>query len=387
MSVRTLIYLLVVLTILAVALSTGGAIYYLLFACMAAMALLALETVLATLFFTRVQADMRERRVTRGESVSVRVVLRRQSVLPVGGISLAVASPADEGASVRLDVDLPPFRAKEYRYSLNCPHRGRYEVGVSRLTVADVFGLFRFSRSLNARLLRLDVLPRVIPVPPMRLDPSDVGPQARVLKVEDAASPSDVMLWQQGDELKRVHWKLTMRRRELMVKVFEESARPDTLVLMDLSPVGGPGGQRLLVEDALCEAAASAVQAQLAAGWPVRMPLASPSPTELSAQAPAEFGQFLDMLTGLSFDGEYSFEQVLALEMRRMQRTGGVILLTAKLNASIVDIAVRMRMLDMRVRVVWVTDCSRREATEMMSLLDASDVDVQRVDPWANMAL
>ena len=55
---------------------------------------------------------------------------------------------------------------------------------------------------------------------------------------EDAASPSGVRDWIPGDALKKVHWKLTMRKRELMVRTYEESARPDTLLLVDLAPLG-----------------------------------------------------------------------------------------------------------------------------------------------------
>ena len=123
----------------------------------------------------------------------------------------------------------------------------------------DVFGLFSISRKSGQRLLRVDVYPRAHDVPFMELKAGDTGPELRSRATEDTASPSDVRKWQEGDVLKKVHWKLTMRRRELMVRTFEESSRPDTLIVPDLSEIQALPDQALTMEDCVCEACLSPV--------------------------------------------------------------------------------------------------------------------------------
>ncbi len=382
MSLKTVVFLLVALTILAIALSTGGAIYYLLFWMLMMMLVIALETALLTLLTIRVSTVSQKNRAIRGETVAIRMNIRRGTILPVGPVELEVSSPMDDRAAGKIVVNLPLIREKEYRYAMNCPHRGHYPMGVSRVRVSDVFGLFSFSRRIAQGNAMVTVSPKTEIVPPMAIEPGDMGPQGQVRASEDMSSPSGVRPWQDGDHLKKVHWKLTMRKRELMVRTYEESARPDTLVLMDVSPVNASRSQVLTIEDTMCDAAASAVLAQMTAGYPVRMPLTSAHPTEIAGQFPGEIGRFLDALTDLKFDSPYSFEQVLTLEMRRIQRTGGVLLVTAKLNTAIADYAVRMHRLGVSVQLNWIAESVTPESQTLKAQLELSGVPVRQISPW-----
>jgi hypothetical protein len=282
----------------------------------------------------------------------------------------------------RISVSLPPVKDKEYRYAINCPHRGRYPLGVSRVRVSDVFGLFSFGRAIRGGNAMVAVVPRTESVPAMAIEPGETGPQGQVRISEDMSSPSGVRPWQDGDHLKKVHWKLTMRKRELMVRTYEESARPDTLVLMDTSPVNASRSQVLTIEDTMCDAAASAVLAQLTAGYPVRMPLSSEHPVEIAGQFPGEIGRFLEALTDLNFDSPYSFEQVLTLEMRRVQRTGGVLLVTARMNSAIADYAVRMKRLGVSVQVSWVAESVTPESLTLKAQMELNGIPVRQISPW-----
>ena len=147
MSGRTVVFLFIALTLLAIALSTGGAIYYLLFWMLIMMLAIALETTLATLFTIRVTTSAQRSKAVRGETVAIRMNIRRRTVLPVGPVELEVSSPMEDRAFGRISVNLPPLRDKEYRYALNCPHRGHYQLGISRVRVTDIFGLCRTGRS------------------------------------------------------------------------------------------------------------------------------------------------------------------------------------------------------------------------------------------------
>lgn len=375
--------MLAAVTLLAVALSTGSSIYYLLFFCMAAMLGMALVSVLWTLFTVRVALQGGRRAVERGQSVPLSLTVRHFCLLPVRSVELSLYVPEDEGAQEAIEIYAPPFVEKKYDCVFPCPHRGIYHVGLSALRVTDVFSLVTLRRGLRGKQSRLEVRPRTRRIAPIELRPVDAGPQHISRATEDNASPSDVRQWVEGDALKKVHWKLTMKKRELMVRTYEESARPDTLILLDLSPLEAPlRKQALDIEDAACEMAASVALSQLQAGYPVRMPLLSKDPAEAVGQFPADAGRFVDQLMRVNFDSPYPYEQVLALEMRRMQRTGGAVLITPRLTARIADVAIQLHRNGMQVSVIWVTESRRAEAMEMLSRLSVLGILTQKVDPW-----
>ncbi len=380
MTVRAAALLAVLVTLLATGLSTGVPAYYALAAAAGALFCVALASVLLLIVTVRVRAEAAARRAQRGENALMRLRVRHWGLLPVGSLTAQVRT-ASEPETV--EITCPAIREKERSLALPCPHRGVYQAGVERVTARDVFGLWRVSRKVKGCSFLLEVTPRVRRAEPLELGAGDTGPEARSRSAEDNASPSGIREWRDGDELKKVHWKLSMRRREIIVRTYEETARPDTLILVDLAPIGALRGQMLAIEDAACETALAAASAQLRAGYPVRMPLSCSRPVEVQGAQPADIARFVEALTQAPFDCAYPYEQLLAVEMRRMQRTGGAVLVTARLTMRVADTAMRMRAGGLRVRLCWITEPRANEGDEIVARLAMAGVEVHRIDPFA----
>ena len=112
------------------------------------------------------------------------------------------------------------------------------------------------------------------------------------------------------------------------------------------------------------------------------MPLTSARPSEIAGQFPADFSSFLDALMRVKFDSPYGYEQVLMLMMGRLQRTGGAVLVTARLTTRIADLAMRMQRSGIMTRLIWVSDDAREESLEMLERLKMAGVLAEKLDPW-----
>lgn len=383
MNIRLAAYIIIAATLLICGLSTGAQAYYLVAFTLIILLLLSFVSALWALMTVKVEMKGLKARVVRGETLMTIFTVRHASLLPVSAVRLRLSVPSAFSPSQEVSVPALPFAKKLFRWRINCPHRGVFDAGITRIYVSDLFGLVTLSRKSGMKLVRVDVAPRVPDAPPMELKGGDIGPETISRADEDTASPSDVRKWQEGDPLKKVHWKLTMRRREVMVRVYEESARPDTLVIPDLTEVSAMRDQALAIEDCVCEACAGAVKAQLEAGYPVRMPLTSNTPSEIAGQFPADVAAFVDALMRVKFDSPYEYEQVLMLMMRRMSRTGGAVIVTPHLTSRIADLAARMQRSGVRTRLVWISDTRLDQSLEMMERLRMENVDVSRTDPWS----
>lgn len=369
--------------LLGAGLATGTRVYYALFFVLLVMVIFALVSVLWTLVSVQVNIKGVKNRAVRGDKLMTIIQLRHACLLPPGSLRLGLNVPGGMGGRQEISVEAPPFARRSFRHVIRCPHRGSYDVGISHITVQDMFGLFEFKRRSGKKLMRLEVCPKTMDLGCLELKASDIGPEFRSRATEDAASPSDIRKWQDGDELKKVHWKLSMRKRELMVRTFEESARPDTLIIPDLSEITALQDQKLTLEDLICEAALGAARAQLEAGYPVRMPLQNRRPQEISGRSTAELPSFAEALMRAEFNSSYPYEQVLMLMFQRMQRTGGAVLVTSRLTTRAVDIALRMVKQGMQLKFIWITDTARDEAMEMLELLKMAGAQVEKIDPWA----
>jgi len=366
--------------LLAAGLSTGAPLYYALSAAAGAIIVASLFSAACALLSLRVQAQLPRLHAQRGENVSLRLKIRHAGFLPVAALELTLISAG--GAEV-YDVEGGPFRWHAQSFDIPCPHRGVYSAGVQSAAAADVFGLFSLRRKITDCMFTVEVAPRAYRTEAMELGAGETGPEAPNRSAEDDSSPSGIREWKDGDELKKIHWKLSMRRREPVVRTYEESAKPDFLILMDLSPIGALRSQEMAIEDAVCEAAASAAMAHLSAGYPVRMPMSGSRPIECSGRSEQDLPRFIDALTTVQFDCAYPFEQLLAVEMRRMQRTGGAALITPRLTARTADFAMQMRRSGLRVRLNWITESRGGDANEIVARLSLSGVEVVRINPYA----
>lgn len=385
-SARRVGYALVAAALLAAGLSTGTRLYYLAFYMLLAMLLLGLISVLWTLWSVRLSFKGVKARVTRGDRLMTVFSVRHASLLPVSAIRVQLSVPSGYSGAQNVNVTTPPFASRTFRQVLQCPHRGVYEAGVTKISVEDVFGMICLSRRPNMKLVRMEVAPKVTETGPMLLKNADMGPEFRSTASEDTAQPSDVRKWVDGDELKKVHWKLSLRKRELMVRTYEESARPDTLIIPDLQRVTTLRDQQLTIEDCVCEASLDAAKAQLEAGYPVRMPLTNAHPVEVAGAFSADFPAFADAMLKVAFDSPYDYERVLTLMLGRLQRTGGAVLVTARLTTRIADMTLRMQQSGITTRLVWVSDDAREETLTMLERLRMGGVEVQRRDPWSAAA-
>lgn len=251
-----------------------------------------------------------------------------------------------------------PFRTHEKRLSLNACHVGQYQAGIAALELRDAFGLFRMRLKKRDMRGTLTVLPRPFEIDRARVTTGDDGATPLARTQEDYNAPEDVRAYQPGDAMKRIHWKLSSRKRELLVRRFEMPAPPDTLILLDCdTPVGGghlTDGKECL-RDALCETAVSVARMQMADGSPVRLPIYGARANEFSSDSAASLNLLQEMLACQPFGGGEVFARVLDLELRRMRRTGATVIVTTRLDAQIVEGVSHIRRMGPSARLYLVT--------------------------------
>ena len=222
-------------------------------------ALVALAGTGLRLGMQRVLAPMR---VAAGSAARVRVELRNMTP----GVSRLVMAedrvPYALGPSPRFVVEgLASGRAAAITYTLACHSRGRYAVGPLRLRLRDPFGMCEINRSFSATD-PLIVLPRVYPL----TSPSGGGRwsgSGEALAKSAASTGEDDLTtreYRHGDDLRRVHWRSTARRGELMMRQDEQPRLLRATVLLDTRQNGHCGeGPASSLEWAVSAAASVAV--------------------------------------------------------------------------------------------------------------------------------
>ena len=335
-------------------LSLGGRIFYLA-AVFALLAMLfSLVAVLAARRALAVDCGVSPSRLPRGDRALLSVRVTGKSLLPISPLGVIVT------LGEKQETRLLPLRRGEGRLTaeFTARHIGEIRIGVACLEYTDILGLFRARIKREDMLRPILVLPRSFDVEPLRFLQSDEGRSLQNRNTEDLASPEDTRAYRAGDPLKRVHWKLTARRRELIVRKFETPAPPDTLILLDCAapgPAAGDPEAAAQLRDTLCETALSVAEMQVRGDIPVRVPLYGRQTGEFLSDRSGNTGVLAEMLARQSFEGGIEFYRVLNLELRRMRRTGATVIVTAQLNAGVVEAIKHIRGMGPSARVYYIT--------------------------------
>lgn len=136
--------------------------------------------------------------------------------------------------SVRLS--MAPLSSYHMKNTVHFRFRGTYEIGVKCFYVYDFFRLFRVRVPID-NTTTVYVLPR-------RINLDDTLAQAisdstaRTVKsplVVDRLEVSDIRDYQNGDSLKNIHWKLSSKSENFVVKDYHTGTSNETVVFCDMA--------------------------------------------------------------------------------------------------------------------------------------------------------
>lgn len=189
----------------------------------------------------RIERSFSPQIVDAGQSVRARLVVTNTSSVPCPEAAWADRLPytvAGEASGVL--PALGPARAPDAvvsaSYTMSSSTRGAHAIGPLSIRVMDPFGLIERHRQFGEPHL-LTVLPRRHDLPAIKPAGSDEDGATRPSPQQVGLGEDDVIArsYVAGDALKRLHWKATARRGELMVRQEEQQMNPRAAVVLDLA--------------------------------------------------------------------------------------------------------------------------------------------------------
>lgn len=269
-------------------------------------------------------------RVQAGRPASVRLELVNLSRLPTGVLLAEDQVPYALGSRPRFVVDRLDGGARAaVGYSLRSEVRGRWDVGPLRLRMTDPFGMCEVTRSFTATD-PLVVVPRVHPLTPLRAQGSWMGSGDSTARTAAASGEHDLATreYRHGDALRRVHWRSTARRGQLMVRRDEQPHQMRATVLLDRRMVGHRGDGPASSFEWAVSAAASVCALLVESGYGVRILSDEVDMPWTGREHSTGTGQLLDQLAMVGQGGPHELRNACG----QLVRAGGDGLVVAVLG-------------------------------------------------------
>ncbi len=247
-------------------------------------------------------------------------------------------------------------RRLSVRYVLDGLPRGRYVFEDVRVELGDPFGLERAVVSLTAPGALL-VYPRLVRLGRLFSESGARSHDGRrlLLRRSTGFELHSVREYERGESLRRVHWPSTARRGQLMVKELEDAPRDEIAVVLDADSASVVGGSF----DAQVRAAGSILDAYVHRGRRAVLVVNSERREVQHVHSPAaDWRRALELLAAVEATGQAHSARVLSEEDGPAARALELVVVTARLDAGLVDRLVQRSLSRRKVSLVYVDPAS-----------------------------
>ena len=292
-----------------------------------------------------------------GDDVDVRVELEHERRLTPASVVLS-ERVGRLGAKTTPLSSLGGRLGARYRFP-RLP-RGRYAFGEARAVLEDPFGLHRVEVEIPAGGA-LAVYPRLVEVERLFSEGGAGLQEGRrlLLRRPSGFDLHNVREYEEGESLRKVHWRTTARRGELMVKELEDSPRDEVAVLLDAQNVAVAGTPPDSSFDVQVRAAGSMLHAHARLGRRAVLVVNSRG-LEIARvhSLDGDWRQALELLAGAEPTGERPAAALLADDAGAVALAHELAVVTAVLSPALVDRLLQRALARRSVSLVYVDAAS-----------------------------
>ncbi len=194
----------------------------------------------------------------KNQQFELPVSIRNNFIFPYAPAELDCLLPdSDMGLFLHKQIYICVAPLKSMRIFVPCMHRyrGSYTAQIMRLSVYDPLKIIRFTRKIDASQ-QLVILPRKIPLEELGfIYGGEQGSIPEQRRSGDKEELSHVREYMEGDIVQLIHWKLTAKLDEIMVKQFDTTGDRRSVLLCNFSHSDSTASAMIRQSDAVAEAA------------------------------------------------------------------------------------------------------------------------------------
>jgi len=315
-------------------------LFYFIYLLLIAIPLFSALQLLLTLITLRYSQDFDTEHPIKGESIGYRLNLANESFLASSPVRVRFMSiHPDLDASIE-DLSLF-FRGRENMrrsYTVSCPYRGIYTVGMESLETNDLLGWFSVNRPVYHRTFY--VYPRIVELPPLvagsrSYGMSDLSSGGRE---NDFALFEGLTEYREGTPIRHMAWKKFVSTGSPFIRLFGKSAEPGVTIYLDLRRTSPPDPTELEAEDCSIEITVSLLKSLLDHRIPTTVKAMGREPYIFKATDPEAFWGFYRHTINMIFQPTASPASMFQDDRKRAAVSGAVLIVTHMADPEILEL-------------------------------------------------
>lgn len=264
---------------------------------------------------------------------------------------------------------LAPFHGKNFSFELQCNYRGNYEIGINSVEIQDFLGLFAFRYNVFEPKY-VTVYPSIIYLDRFFLKTDFQSESHSILnsRHEDMATVSDVRNYAFGDSLKRIHWKLTAKSGDIMVKKYQSTSETSVVMILDLKKNPYSTGINVIIEDKVIESIVAVLHYCLYNWIPVNLIYYNGRLVTVQAKNHLMFNELYELLAKVKFNESIPVKDLIEVYVNDTMSKTNLLIFTSNLDYELYDQIYKTTVSGFDVSLVYTS-------SESLTGMPSNDVD------------
>lgn len=296
--------------------------------------------------------------IIKGERVNFIIKLCNEDpiIFPFIHISFFGSEALLKNTSLSQDLALNPRSQVDLSFDFLCKYRGEYEIGIKNFYIEDFLGIIRLRYPLLGTK-KIIVNPRIIVLDKFYISPTYLSDTQSNNEgaLEDITSIKDIRDYNYGDSFKRIHWKLSAKKNELMVKNYQSSTADNISILLDFRKNQFDDEANSILEDKLIEAAIAILYYYLNKWIPVNFVYFNTKLEVLRASNNADFENFYKTLSSVKFSETPPVQDIMKLYCTNNTSSKDIIIFTCQLNLDLYNEIYNTKLLGNNICLIYIT--------------------------------
>lgn len=285
------------------------------------------------------------------ENTEIATVIKNYGILPVYYIEMhnTIFYELDKnykGYVFNLDID----GNKRLNTKVEFFTRGIYDFGEIRVYFKDFFSLFNFEKVIKRKSV-IRVYPKIYQLNKFNFYGEDLFNSTIKEKgnVREDYSISDIRKYRTGDNLRKIHWKISAKYGELYTKNFEMVTGEKTTVLLNMNKEDYFNERSEEKEEELIDLTSSLVNIMRVRGIKSNLHICNDERKSFHVSKADDFEEIMEYFLMHKSKGEEDFSKFIIDNLNRIDKDSFVVLITPKINEQIKDNLIWLKSLGYKI--------------------------------------
>lgn len=273
--------------------------------------------------------------IFKGDKVTLTVNITNRSFFILPYISISFLN--DKGGVIQKhkinNISLQPFSKREISIDYIYKYRGDFKLGVSTIEVQDFLGIFKVILK-NKTPLYITVYPQIIDIDEFYLSSGYLSDNVSSIGggKEDISTIEEINKYNYGDSLRKIHWKLTAKTNELMIREYEKVGSRSAILILDLQSDNFEVEKNAAIEDKLLETTIAILRYCIYNDAEVKLIYDSKGINAINYSNSLDFQKAYEALAKVEFNQKTSFKDIIESEVSYNIGKADIIIATFNIN-------------------------------------------------------